>query len=102
MSTDFLRVTGNDEVLTGLPPVGHNVTMSSCSISLTRARMFIRPVFMFLEVVRLPPMRLICSALVFVNGVNLLRADDGNAYISAGFTYLVRAVSTLPRLLLIM
>lgn len=95
MLPGFLRVTRNDQVLTRLPPVGHDVLMQY--LAHTSVHVY-SPASMFLEGPRVVLVRLLYSAFVFINGVNLLRADDGNAYISAGFTYLVGAVTSLPTL----
>lgn len=56
-----------------------------------------RPAFVFLKA---PLVLFVYSTFVFINGVNVLRADDGNAYISAGFTYLVGTVISIPTLVL--
>lgn len=39
---------------------------------------------------------IVYSAFVFINGGNLLRAKEGNAYISAGFTYLIGTLISAP------
>lgn len=39
---------------------------------------------------------LVYSGFVIINGTNLLRAQEGDAYISAGFTIFIGTLATAP------